>query len=53
MGAEVITSNIVHDRYRVVWHVRAMASVNQCYFDINGLDTGGCGKIYYLWSSRW
>jgi hypothetical protein len=25
--------------------VRAMASINQCYlFDVNGLDTGGCGR---------
>lgn len=48
MGAEVImhpTLSGTIDRDIELSIVRAMASVNQCYFfDINGLDTGGCGK---------
>ncbi len=48
MGAEVImhpTLSGTIDRDIELSIVRAMASINQCYFfDINGLDTGGCGK---------
>ncbi|MBU0696521.1 MAG: carbon-nitrogen hydrolase family protein [Bacteroidetes bacterium] len=48
MGAEVImhpTMSGTIDREIELSIVRAMASVNQCYFfDINGLDTGGCGR---------
>jgi len=48
MGAEVIlhpTLSGTIDRDIELSIVRAMASVNQCYFfDVNGLDTGGCGK---------
>ncbi len=48
MGAEVIlhpTMTGTIDREIELSIARAMASVNQCYFfDINGLDTGGCGK---------
>jgi predicted amidohydrolase len=48
MGAEVIlhpTLSGTIDRDIELSIVRAMASVNQCYFfDVNGLDTGGSGK---------
>ena len=48
MGAEVIlhpTMTGTIDRDIELSIVRAMASINQCYFfDINGLDTGGCGR---------
>jgi hypothetical protein len=48
MGAEVIlhpTMSGTIDREIELSIVRAMASVNQCYlFDVNGLDTGGCGR---------
>tara|TARA_R110000868_G_scaffold393968_1_gene665143 strand:+ start:4530 stop:5471 length:942 start_codon:yes stop_codon:yes gene_type:complete len=48
MGAEVImhpTMSGTIDRDIELSIVRAMASVNQCYFfDVNGLDTGGCGR---------
>ena len=48
MGAEVImhpTLSGTIDRDIELSIVRAMASVNQCFFiDINGLDTGGCGR---------
>ena len=48
MGAEVImhpTLSGTIDRDIELSIVRAMASVNQCYFiDINGLDTGGTGR---------
>ncbi|QHI38435.1 Aliphatic amidase [Kordia antarctica] len=48
MGAEVIlhpTMTGTIDREIELSIVRAMASVNQCYFfDVNGLDTGGCGR---------
>jgi predicted amidohydrolase len=48
MGAEVImhpTMSGTIDRDIELSIVRAMASINQCYFfDINGLDTGGCGR---------
>ncbi len=48
MGAEVIlhpTMSATIDREIELSIVRAMASVNQCYFfDVNGLDTGGCGR---------
>lgn len=48
MGAEVIlhpTLSVTIDRDIELSIVRAMASVNQCYFfDVNGLDTGGCGR---------
>jgi predicted amidohydrolase len=45
MGAEVI---YIHagtiDRNRTI-NSKAMASINQCFmFDVNGLDTGGCGR---------
>lgn len=48
MGAEVIlhpTLSGTIDRDIELSIVRAMASINQCFlFDMNGLDTGGCGK---------
>jgi predicted amidohydrolase len=48
MGAEVIlhpTMSGTIDRDIELSIVRAMASVNQCYFfDVNGLDTGGSGR---------
>ncbi len=48
MGAEVIlhpTLSGTIDRDIELSIVRAMASVNQCFFfDVNGLDTGGCGR---------
>ncbi|MFZ1751665.1 MAG: carbon-nitrogen hydrolase family protein [Saprospiraceae bacterium] len=48
MGAEVImhpTMSGTIDRDIELSIVRAMASINQCYFfDVNGLDTGGSGK---------
>lgn len=48
MGAEVImhpTLSGTIDREIELSIVRAMASINQCFFfDINGLDTGGCGR---------
>jgi predicted amidohydrolase len=48
MGAEVImhpTLSGTIDRDIELSIVRAMASINQCFFfDINGLDTGGCGR---------
>jgi predicted amidohydrolase len=48
MGAEVImhpTMSGTIDRDIELSIVRAMASINQCYFfDVNGLDTGGCGR---------
>jgi predicted amidohydrolase len=48
MGAEVImhpTLSGTIDREIELSIVRAMASINQCYlFDVNGLDTGGCGR---------
>ncbi len=48
MGAEVImhpTMTGTIDRDIELSIVRAMASINQCYLlDINGLDTGGCGR---------
>jgi predicted amidohydrolase len=48
MGAEVIlhpTMSGTIDREIELSIVRAMASINQCYFfDVNGLDTGGCGR---------
>lgn len=48
MGAEVImhpTMSGTIDRDIELSIVRAMASINQCFFfDINGLDTGGCGR---------
>ena len=48
MGAEVImhpTMSGTIDRDIELSIVRAMASVNQCFFfDVNGLDTGGCGR---------
>jgi len=48
MGAEVImhpTLSGTIDRDIELSIVRAMASVNQCYFfDVNGLDTGGTGR---------
>ena len=48
MGAEVIlhpTLTGTIDREIELSIVRAMASINQCYmFDVNGLDTGGCGR---------
>lgn len=48
MGAEVIlhpTMSGTIDREIELSIVRAMASVNQCFFfDVNGLDTGGCGR---------
>lgn len=48
MGAEVImhpTMSGTIDRDIELSIVRAMASINQCYFfDMNGLDTGGCGR---------
>ena len=48
MGAEVIlhpTMTGTIDREIELSIVRAMASINQCYlFDVNGLDTGGCGR---------
>ncbi|SRX54535.1 carbon-nitrogen hydrolase family protein [Aequorivita sp. CIP111184] len=48
MGAEVImhpTLSGTIDREIELSIVRAMASINQCYFfDMNGLDTGGCGR---------
>jgi predicted amidohydrolase len=48
MGAEVImhpTLSGTIDRDIELSIVRAMASINQCYlFDVNGLDTGGCGR---------
>jgi len=48
MGAEVIlhpTMSGTIDRDIELSIVRAMASVNQCYFfDVNGLDTGGTGR---------
>ncbi|RMA58982.1 carbon-nitrogen hydrolase family protein [Ulvibacter antarcticus] len=47
-GAEVIlhpTMTGTIDREIELSIVRAMASINQCYlFDVNGLDTGGCGR---------
>lgn len=48
MGAEVIlhpTLTGTIDREIELSIVRAMASINQCLmFDVNGLDTGGCGR---------
>jgi predicted amidohydrolase len=48
MGAEVIlhpTMSGTIDRDIELSIVRAMASINQCFmFDVNGLDTGGCGR---------
>ena len=48
MGAEVIlhpTMSGTIDREIELSIVRAMASINQCYFfDVNGLDTGGTGR---------
>jgi predicted amidohydrolase len=48
MGAEVIlhpTMTGTIDRDVELSMVRAMATMNQCYFfDVNGLDTGGSGK---------
>ncbi|WP_107038189.1 carbon-nitrogen hydrolase family protein [Brumimicrobium mesophilum] len=48
MGADVImhpTLSGTIDRDIELSIVRAMASINQCYlFDMNGLDTGGCGR---------
>jgi len=48
MGAEVIlhpTLTGTIDREIELSIVRAMASINQCFmFDVNGLDTGGCGR---------
>jgi predicted amidohydrolase len=48
MGAEVIlhpTLTGTIDRDIELSIVRAMASINQCFmFDVNGLDTGGCGR---------
>jgi hypothetical protein len=48
MGVEVImhpTLSGTIDREIELSIVRAMASINQCFFfDINGLDTGGCGR---------
>ncbi len=48
MGAEVIlhpTMSGTIDREIELSIVRAMASINQCFFfDVNGLDTGGCGR---------
>lgn len=48
MGAEVIlhpTMTGTIDRDIELSIVRAMATVNQCYFfDVNGLDTGGSGR---------
>ena len=48
MGAEVImhpTMSGTIDRDIELSIVRAMASINQCYFfDVNGLDTGGSGR---------
>ena len=48
LGAEVIlhpTMSGTIDRDIELSIVRAMASVNQCYFfDVNGLDTGGTGR---------
>lgn len=48
MGAEVImhpTMSGTIDREIELSIVRAMASINQCYFfDVNGLDTGGSGR---------
>lgn len=48
MGAEVImhpTLSGTIDREIELSIVRAMASINQCFlFDVNGLDTGGCGR---------
>mgnify|MGYP000648663489 CR=1 FL=1 len=48
MGAEVIlhpTMSGTIDREIELSIVRAMASVNQCFFfDVNGLDSGGCGR---------
>lgn len=48
MGAEVIlhpTLSGTIDRDIELSIVRAMASMNQCYFfDVNGLDTGGTGR---------
>jgi predicted amidohydrolase len=47
MGAEVIlhpTMSATIDREAELSIVRAMATVNQCFFfDVNGLDAGGCG----------
>ena len=47
MGAEVIlhpTMTATIDRDIELSISRAMSSVNQCFFfDINGLDSGGCG----------
>jgi predicted amidohydrolase len=48
LGAEVIlhpTLTGTIDRDIELSIVRAMASINQCFmFDVNGLDTGGCGR---------
>jgi predicted amidohydrolase len=48
MGAEVIlhpTLSGTIDRDIELSIVRAMASINQCFFfDVNGLDAGGCGR---------
>jgi predicted amidohydrolase len=48
IGAEVImhpTMSGTIDRDIELSIVRAMASINQCFFfDMNGLDTGGCGR---------